>query len=151
MHTKRLALAAVFCLLISFSSLAHAQGQRFEDYSVKSVYSGKNAPAIITRDDRMFQTRLRWAVKNQKANFAGHYIFTSWGCGANCIMFSLIDARTGRVYSSGFSVCCWPNTVENPIEFRANSRLMIVHGVRNEEGLEGPHYYVWENGRLRQI
>lgn len=138
-------------ILLALTSTAKAQSLHFENYPAQSIYNGKNAPVVIKREDRMFRSRLRWAVKNQKVNFAGHYIFTSWGCGANCVMFSIIDARTGRVYSSGFSVCCWPSPTQKPIEFRPDSRLFIVHGLRNEEGTEGPHYYLWENNRLKSM
>ena len=35
---------------------------RFADYPVNEAYIGKNAPLILTREDRMFRTRLREAA-----------------------------------------------------------------------------------------
>jgi hypothetical protein len=131
---RKIILAA--SLLLAFSLTTTAQIPRFEDYPAQ-VYTGSSAPVVISRRDRTFKSRLKWASRNQKVNFAGRYILASWGCGASCLMFSLIDARTGRVYSPGFSVCCWPASEEKPIEFRPDSRLLIIRGMRNEEGQGG--------------
>jgi hypothetical protein len=126
---------------------------RFADYPVNEAYIGKTAPLILARDDMMFKTRLRWAVKNQKPNFAGHYILTTWGCGAQCIAGAVIDAKTGKVHWWNFSICCWWgfDNDENfkPIEFRLNSKLIIFFGHRNEKERDnGAHYYKFENGRF---
>jgi hypothetical protein len=132
---------------------------KFKDYPVSEMYRGKNAPLRLTRDDRMFRTRLKWAVDNQKVDFAGRYIITSWGCGAGCIQGAAIDAKTGKVSWWGFSLCCWSGDQDdvangfsfrgNLVEFKKDSRLIVFYGVRNEEdGDHGVHYYKLENGRF---
>lgn len=147
--------ALTFVLLFVCSNesiLAQKRTPLFKDYAVTEIYKGKNAPLKLTRDDRMFRTRLKWAVDNQKPNFAGHYILTTWGCGTSCIMGAVIDAKTGKVSWWNFSICCWSGEADEnfqPIEFRKNSKLIIFFGVRNEEDEDhGAHYYKIENGRF---
>lgn len=112
---------------------------------------GKTAPVVLTRDDRMFRTRLKEASK-EKPNFAGRYILTAWGCGTTCLMGAVIDAKTGKVYWWGFSICCWSSEVDGnfrPIEFRLNSKLIVFSGARNEKNDDsGAHFYKFENGRF---
>jgi hypothetical protein len=114
---------------------------QFENYATKVEVIDKNAEVRITgKMERMFVTRLRYAAK-QKPNFAGHYILTAWGCGALCLAPVAIDAKTGVVVWLHFSVCCWPDDVDKPLEFKLNSNLLIVRGSRNEDG-EGTYYYL---------
>lgn len=124
---------------------------QFKDYPVREFYRGKPAPVVLTRDNRMFRTRLRLAAK-EKPNFAGRYIFTAWGCGTRCLMGAVIDAKTGRVYWWDSSLCCWGDDVGEtwgPIEFRLNSKLIVFSGARNEkENDDGAHFYKFENGRF---
>jgi hypothetical protein len=46
----------------------------------------------------MFRTRLTDAAK-ESPNFAGHYRFTIWGCGSECISGAIIHLETGKVFS----------------------------------------------------
>ncbi len=52
-------------------------------------------------------------------------------------------------------MCCWGADVDdkfNPIEFRADSRLIVFSGLRNEkDGDDGAHFYQFENGRFVHI
>ena len=116
----------------------------FADYRVP-VYTGKTAPLVLTPSDRQFRTRLRWAATHQKVNFAGHYILTTWGCGGGCVMGAAIDAETGKIVWLPFTICCWPlgDNVE-PLKFRADSRLIIFTGSRNEAEEKGIYYYKFE-------
>jgi hypothetical protein len=124
---------------------------QFRDYPVTDVYRGKTAPVVLTRDDRMFRTRLKRAAK-EKPNFAGHYILTAWGCGTSCLAGAVIDAKTGKVYWWKFTVCCWGYDTDDqfkPIEFRLNSKLIVFSGARNEKDNDnGAHFYKFENGRF---
>lgn len=135
---------------------AQAQGRvpQFKDYPVTEIYTGRTAPLVLTRQDRMFRTRLREAAK-QKPNFAGHYIFATWGCGTSCLMGAVIDAKSGKVYSIPFTICCWSIDVDEnfrPVEFRLNSRLIVFSGERGEqEGDNGTHFYEFKNGRFVHV
>jgi|RhiMetdeSRZDD1v2_1073273.scaffolds.fasta_scaffold1894145_1 hypothetical protein len=153
-------LFAIACSLamISFSpraTLAQSSVPQFKDYPAGEVYNGPIAPLVFKRNDLAFKTRLRSAAKNQKPNFAGHYILTSWGCGTECVMGAVIDAKTGKVYWWDFSTCCWGTGTDdkfNPIEFRPDSRLIVFSGQRNEkDGDDGAHFYRFDNGRFVHI
>ena len=150
-----LAFLFVMISLPARAALTQSSVPRFKDYPVSEIYKGPIAPLVLRRDDLTFKTRLRWAAKNQKPNFAGHYILTTWGCGAECVMGAVIDAKTGKVYWWNFSTCCWgPSTDEkfSPIEFRSDSRLIVFSGLRNEkDGDEGAHFYRFDDGRFVHI
>lgn len=111
----------------------------------------RNAPLVLTRQDATFRTRLRQAA-TERPNFAGHYVLTTWGCGSGCIMGAVINARNGRVtflpaaVHRGFD----DNGPEvDRIEFRADSRLLVLNGIRDEaEGDAGAHYYRIEGDRF---
>lgn len=136
-------------------AFAQSNLPQFKDYRVSEIYKGATAPLVLSHDDLIFKTRLRWAARNQKPNFAGHYILTSWGCGAECVMGAVIDAKTGKVYWWNFSICCWGADVDdkfNPIEFRPDSRLIVFSGLRNEKDDDDcAHFYQFENGRFVHI
>ncbi len=99
----------------------------------------------------MFRTMLKHAAE-EKPNFAGHYVVSTWGCGAGCVMGVVIDTRTGRVYWLPHTLCCWSGQLDasfDAVEFRLDSRLMVLVGARDEnEGDEGKHYYKFENGQF---
>lgn len=149
----------VLALLFPGTCFQPAQAQsgtpQFKDYPVREIYKGPTAPLVLTRDDLVFKTRLRWASKNERPNFAGHYILTSWGCGAECLMGALIDAKTGNVYWWNFTICCWGFDTDEkftPIEFRPDSRLIVFSGLRNEkDGDDGAHFYTFDGRRLVYI
>jgi len=140
-------------LSIAIPSISYAQSRvpRFRDYPVSEAYVGQNAPIVLKRDDMMFRTRLREAAK-EKPNFAGHYILAAWGCGAQCLMGAVIDAKTGKVFWLPHTTCCWGSDVDErfePMEFRMNSSLVVFSGLRNEkERDDGAHFYKFEHGRF---
>lgn len=124
---------------------------QFDDYNVKKIYKGKNAKLVMTKEDRMFRTRLRLAAK-QKPNFAGQFILETWGCGASCLSGAAIDAKTGKVYWLPHTTCCWAFEENlSPIDARLNSRLIIFSGLRNESEKDNEydmHFYEFKNGRF---
>ena len=145
-------LPALFFVCFSLAVFGQNKVPRFKDYPAGKIYTGKNAPVKLpTGDERMFRTRLTEAAK-QKPNFAGHYVLTYWGCGAECLNGAAIDVRTGKVSWIDFSICCWGTDVDDNFEainFRLDSKLIIFSGLRNEkEGDEGAHFYKFENGRF---
>jgi hypothetical protein len=123
---------------------------RFEDYPAAEVWHGKNAPIILGKNDRRYRTRLRLAA-NERPNFANHYILTTWGCGAECLVSVIIDANTRHVYWAPHTICCWPPNVQ-PIQVHADSRLIAYHGIRNEkDGDNAAHYYEFTGGKFIHI
>ena len=149
-------LAPIAILLFMGAPVSSVSAQagipRFEYFPAGKIYKGPTAPVRITKDDRAFKTRLQWAAKHLKPNFAGHYILTTWGCGAECLMGAVIDAKTGKVNWWNFTICCWgPANGDrfNPIDFRPDSRLIVFTGLRNEkDGDDGAHFYLFDGGRF---
>lgn len=143
----------IIAFVSAFNSEVQAESPvpQFKDYPVTERFTGKNAPVKLTRENRVFRTRLRKAAK-EKPNFAGRYIHTAWGCGMECLMDGVIDAKTGKVYGVPFSICCWGTDYDDdfePIEYRIDSRLIIYTGARNEKkGDAGKHYYMFDGRRF---
>ncbi|WP_426956030.1 hypothetical protein [Muricoccus radiodurans] len=122
----------------------------FGDLPATAGPPARNAPIVLTRQDMTFRTRLREAA-TRPPNFAGHYVLTTWGCGSGCLMGAVVNALDGRVTFLPATICCLPFDVEGvePISFRADSRLLILNGVRDEaEGDLGAHYYRIEGARF---
>jgi hypothetical protein len=141
-------------LALLFALPLPAQPSLFHDYPATEPYKGHNVPVVLTKRDAEFRTRLRSAAA-QRPNFAGHYIVSSWGCGATCVMGAAIDANTGRVHWFPFTICCWtPNDTDTfrPIDYRVDSRLIIFTGARDEkDGDAAAHYYEFRNGEFTEI
>lgn len=123
---------------------------RFEDYSVREQSSKRVSTIRITHaQGKAYRTMLRQAI-GQKPNFAGHFVFMEFGCGASCVRSAAIDARTGAVYWLPFTVCCFPVEVKEPIRYRQDSRLIEVRGMRDEKG-GGTYFYEFKGGRFSLV
>lgn len=147
-------LAAAF-----FSGVVFGQERnlpRFEDYPAQTKFTGKPAPAIISHPRaRLFRTMITTQAQNQR-NFAGSYALATWGCGSGCRGFAVIDARTGKVYFNpkALNVGVVPNQIEASLQFRPDSRLLIISGyVDGFRGYqsEAQFYYEWVNNRFRLL
>jgi hypothetical protein len=137
----------LFALLVIASATASA-APRFKDFPA-TAYTGQAAGVQLHgAKSRMYATRLRLGSR-EPVNFAGHYILTTWGCGASCTMGAAIDARTGAVTWFPYTVCCWDLDVDEAIEYRLDSRLFITHGSLDEKGAgSAVHYYHFDGGRF---
>lgn len=144
----------ILLFLIAMPSILFAQGKtpQFKDYPAEAPYKGKNTPVKLTKDNRDFRTRLRETSKG-KPSFAGRYMVGIWGCGTSCLSGAIVDAKTGKVYWLPGIICCWEGGDDNfsPVEYKLNSRLMILSGLINENdkqsGLDS-HFYEFKNGRF---
>src|SRR5205807_8936201 len=120
---------SVLLLMVAASLAQQPKTARpdFSDFSVKHIYKGAPAKPRLSKDERMFRTRIREGAE-LPVQFAGHYTVPAWGCGAGCIYFVIVDSITGRVYD-GFSVAdlslSWveqhPDVLR--IQFHPDSRL----------------------------
>lgn len=150
--SRTICLVLILCLYLNAAT--QNKLPKFKDYPVTEIYKDQVATLVLTKDDTTFRTRLKEAAKG-KPNFAGSYILTFWGCGSECVMGAVIDAKTGKVYWLPDSVCCWGMEVDdkfNPIEFRLDSKLIVLSGERNEkEGDNGAHFYKFEDGKFVHI
>lgn len=126
---------------------------QFRDFPA-DVYSGPvRAPNLDSHPAaRRYETRLESAAKG-RVNFAGEFLVTTWGCGTGCLMGAVIAARTGEVTFLPGTVCCWSEVSHdvNPIDFRADSSLLVFAGLLDEEGAMARHFYELRDGRFRLI
>lgn len=140
-----------FFVLLAFMSTKALAAPRFEDFPAP-LYAGK--PASINLHDansRMYASRLRLASR-QPVNFSGRYTLAIWGCGASCVMGAAIDTKTGSVTWLPFTVCCWRLEITEPLEYRRDSHLLIVHGSLDEKGTaSATHYYDFDGRRFAPI
>ena len=125
---------------------------KFADYPVK-VYRGRIAsPRFATAFQRDYRIQFEDATR-AKVDAAGHYVVVRLPCGSACVMAELLDARSGRIVNL-FTVSSWREVGDDfdAVESRANSRLIVFHGQRNEAGVNGNHYYLIEpGGPLRHL
>jgi len=157
------AVLAALLTAMGFGPASQATSQKgggktpdFADFPAGDRFDGKPAALkIVTPQARKYRTMLRDSVKDG-VNFAGHYIVGQWGCGGGCVQFAIIDAKTGDVYFPPFyvSVVAGPeekmDEIPEPLQFKQDSKLLIVTGARNERG-GGVYYYKWDNNRLTLV
>lgn len=119
-----------------------------------TVECGKRAPLKLEAPmAKAHASRIRAAVQ-RCPNFAGHYTVASWGCGAECAAYVIVDNLSGEIYeppeiSRGISL-----GVGGP-EFRPDSTLMVVANCPEPKvyGLKGCNrqFYRWNGSRLLLI
>lgn len=138
-------------VLLAFISAESLAAPQFEDLPAR-LYTGKPASVDLKgAKNRRYASELRLASR-QPINFSGRYILATWGCGASCVMGAAIDARTGAVTWLPFTVCCWKLEITEPLEYRRDSRLLIVHGSLDEKGSASEmHYYDFDGRRFAPI
>ena len=134
----------VAALMPSFGA---AQSGAFARYAVQPKTVADRAPVQLrTARSRRYRGALL-AAALQPVNFAGRYVLTSIGCGAGCVEVAAIDTGAGTVAWLPVTVCCWPLAMAEPLEYRRDSRLLIVHGALNEKG-SGVHAFVFDGRRF---
>jgi hypothetical protein len=146
-------LAAGTCLLSLMLAACAAQdataAPSFAQYAESSNPLKPGAkPKLRATQDREFKTRIAEASE-QSVNFAGHYVLSSFGCGAGCVMSFALDKNSGKISWLPFTVCCWDDVEAGaqPLTFRKDSRLVVVTGSRNEQG-KGVYYYEFKKERF---
>lgn len=160
-----------FCLALTAfvglpSTAQESRAPRFEGYPAV-VWRGK--PARLNQRShplaRKFRTLMGQQLREEGANFAGHYTLASVGCGTGCSITAVIDTRTGQAFFPN-EFEGWTGIVgdyeipegEDSWTYRASSRLLKAIGRPNigkpgEEryGPSGIYFYEWKNNRLRQV
>lgn len=160
----------VILLLVSVAAQLPAGRKReslpnFKTFPALEVWKGPPAPLrLLGRDERMFRSNLRTAA-NLPPNFAGHYHFTTWGCGTRCLAGAVIDLRTGTIFQPPLAadvtgeehwIFCTDWNDEHTVEYRRDSRLMIIRCGGTETDAHGTsvpevYYFVWEHNDFRLI
>jgi hypothetical protein len=151
----KIRLPLVLSLAFVASSLAATKTPRYKAFPAE-VFTGRPAAAKpVSKEARQFRTVIREGAQIG-TNFAGHYTIVSWGCGTSCIQFSIVDAKTGAVFMPDFYIAFSSNLEqeklrdEEPLQFRPDSKLLVVVGSRNEKG-EGVYFYKWDANKLTLI
>lgn len=140
---------ALIAIVLAAPSAGAVAAPHFNDYPATSFSDRTGKIRLEEAKSREYATMLRDAAR-RKPDFAGHYILASWGCGASCTMSAAIDANSGAVTWLPFTLCCWDANMRAPLDFRTDSRLLIVHGSRDEQG-SGVHYYDFDGRRFAEI
>jgi hypothetical protein len=124
----------------------------FEDFIVPvERIDSPASPGVSSGQAHRYRTLLR-REGSKPPNFAGSYRIVIWGCGTCCNEFAIVNSRTGDVFFPSFIVAC-RTPIESDdvgIDFKANSRLLIITGARNEKG-GGRYFYEWNGKQLKPL
>lgn len=152
---NRLSKLFAAALLLACGALpAHAESPpKFVDYPVK-VYKGKPAkPRLHNQYLRDQREHFSLDVTSDKIDAGGRYFVLRMPCGSSCVAPALFDVRSGRI-TELFTVSGWREVGDDfdAVASRADSRLIVFRGARNEAGIVGNHYYLIEDGgKLRHL
>lgn len=125
---------------------------RFENFPARVLHSQSSPKLVLTTK---LARRYKTAIRNEAArpvNFAGHFRVATWGCGTDCRGFAIINKRTGIVYTAPGAefVAGVMGNDDDRLEFRADSNLIVIAGLKNEEE-EGKFYFLWKQGKLHLL
>ncbi len=139
-------------LIVSSFEILAGVVPEFADYPATEVTSErvKSIDFSSHPEAKTYKTHLGEA-EGKSANFAGHYVVVSWGCGVSCQTVALVEVKSGKVFFAPFSTGLGS-------EFRAESTLFIdspPRAIREYYGgsletknrLFYSYYYVWEEER----
>lgn len=140
-------LLAILCLI---AGSALAAPPAFTDYPVLVEKVAHNArPKLIGKTEREYSSQIRDAM-NADINFAGRFVFATWGCGAGCVMGAAVDAKTGKVTMLPFTVSDWPLDIQEPLVFKSNSQLLEIYGALNEKNA-GHYFYKFTGSKFVRL
>lgn len=132
----------------------HTQSLRFEDYPAKRLKQNTKLASKITLTTAQAK-RYRTVISEEGklgANFAGHYRLVIWGCGTDCRSFAIVDRATGIAHTPD-SIRLVTGAIGNDqprLDFRQDSRLLVINGAINEQE-EGSFFYEWTGRDLKLI
>jgi hypothetical protein len=143
---------------VIFSLPSTASTPAFDSFPVQLITAERTSSVDLASnpDAKRFRTNLKKAFE-QGPQFAGHYAFAKWGCGANCSASAIVDVVSGKV--------TFGPVAENGFEYQLNSRLLIVNpksaakqwieefGACEVEAYWAvtSHYYEWLGGSFVHI
>ncbi|MET3179541.1 UNVERIFIED_ORG: hypothetical protein ABIC43_002697 [Variovorax guangxiensis] len=156
---QALAIAASLSLALLCSAATAAAPKappKFADYLITArdqPSAGPRPPLrLTTRTARRYTTVIHRAY-SEPPNFAGHLRVASWGCGTDCRNFAVLDQNTGQAYTlpNVDAIVGAMGNADERVDFRLDSRLLIISGSFNEKPPEGKFYYLWTGQRLKRI
>jgi hypothetical protein len=149
------------CWLLSLGQQLPSEVEKhrpqFSAYPVTTIYHGKPARPVITKEFRSFRAMIRLGADSE-VEFAGHYTIPRWGCGTGCNAFVVVDSISGRVYD-GFGLAELPfKWLEQHggeevarMEFHPNSRLLKINACPNEKDCGLYDYVIIEGKGLKLV
>jgi len=153
---------ALFAPTGQVSAKAERSAPRFEDFQVPAPSPARANKAFVANHVPGWRRSLGELAK-EGPDFAGHFIIAQWTCGSTCTGFAIVDTQKGTVKFAPFDVayafCPDPFEPGSELEYRLNSRLLIVNG-HVETGsstngvVDGPcghFYYTWDGHSLKRI
>ena len=127
---------------------------RFEDFLVEpagNVDQFASRISMASAQAKLYRTVI--SLEGQKEpNFAGHYRLITWGCGTDCRGFAIVDCKTGVARTiKGLEYVGGAMGNDQPrIDFRLDSRLLIVNGVISDNR-EGSLFYEWTGKGVKPL
>jgi len=105
---------------------------------------------LATRWERTFRTVIREGAR-EPVNFAGHFRIVTWGCGAACESFVIVDELNGQIVDPPFRAISMLDgnlkDIFTGLDYKANSSLLIASGCPGEKEC-GTRYYQWNGAEL---
>lgn len=145
---KKFAGFLAISVLAAYAQTAQVEAARpkFEDYKVDAIYRGAVVPVVIPKERREFRSAIRNGSRGP-VTFAGHYTVPAWGCGGGCIQFVIVDAKTGKLYDTKWTVSDLTESQSKYVAaeekdsdgfpkklvFHPKSRLLKINGCLNEK------------------
>lgn len=129
----------------------------FSDFPASRRYSGRSATVLLPGpEERMFRTRLREIGAGPVA-FAGDHAFDCFGSGTSNLVCAAVNKRTGAVIWApgaiyhGMDARSFDDPGFQAVEYRVDSRMLILRGMVNETNPNGDHYYELRDGAFHLI
>lgn len=135
-----------------------ASAPRFADYPAgRRTVVRPARPILVGAEARHYRTVIRLGAA-EGPNFAGNFTIVRWGCGAGCIDWAIVDARTGRIVIDQdlrdlLNIHLFMlHSDDERLTFRPDSRLLILGGMpREDEAREGLLFLEWTGSALRRL
>ena len=142
---------AALVLGIASAAWAGPAADEFARYPARQVHVDTRE-RLQTTDarSRRYRAALRDAAGGD-IDFAGRYILAEVGGGAGCVCLAAIDAPTGRVVWFPATISNWPRGIVEPVDYRADSRLIVTHGQLDEQGSAGPRSFTFDGHRFTAL
>jgi len=137
---------AYLLLIISLPIVLLAAPPKYESYSVAVHPIQKFAQTQIPKSeiDWKMEEYLHYSDK-EPLNFADKYTLFEIGCGTGCVEYCLIDRTSGVIYPGEYFIQDFPNDYDGStgLQYRRDSRLLIVYHANGYEYPVHVNYYVW--------
>lgn len=130
-----------------------ANAPRFEDFPThRPTVMHPARPILATADARLYRTVIRDAAA-EGPNFAGDFTIVRWGCGSACVDWTILSARTGRMFfAEDLRMLVNLRGLDERLTYWPDSRLLVLVGMPREDAArEGILFLEWTGRALRRL